>query len=209
MDTPAAPSAALGKMRPLLMKLARLQLRNEAWAEDVVSETTLAALEQAGTFEARSKFQTWVIGILKHKIVDLLRRQHREISIEAQIEAGEIDDLDDLFDAEGRRLRMPLEWGDPEALMAQSQFLELIQSCINRLPPTAARVFVMREWLEYDTDEVCTALAITPSNCNVMMFRSRLRLRECIESRGIALRARRASHRASAPLAGLPAVEAA
>ncbi|GAB4466810.1 MAG: RNA polymerase factor sigma-70 [Burkholderiaceae bacterium] len=174
-------NATLGGMRPLLLKLARLQLRNDAWAEDVVSETMLAAIEQAKNFQARSKVRTWVIGILKHKIVDQLRRQMREVSIEAQIESGELEDFDELFNQEGRRLQPVQSWGDPEALLSRQEFFEVLQACVDRLPPSLGRIFLMREWLEYETPQICKELNITPTNCNVMLFRARMRLRECID----------------------------
>jgi RNA polymerase sigma-70 factor (ECF subfamily) len=163
------------------MKFARTRLRNEAWAEDAVSETTLAALERSSSFEARSQFQTWVIGILKHKIIDLQRRLQREVSIEAQIETDELDDFDGLVQRDQIQLRATAESSDPESLVAQGPFLHLIQGCIDRLPASWARAFVMRAWFEYDTDEVCAALSISPSNCHVMMFRTRARLRASIE----------------------------
>ncbi|MDQ3446055.1 MAG: sigma-70 family RNA polymerase sigma factor [Pseudomonadota bacterium] len=183
METLAAPDVALGQMRPVLMKFARMRLRNEVWAEDVVSETTIAALEQSSSFEARSQFQTWVIGILKHKIIDMQRRLRREVSIEAQIQTDELDDFDGLVQSESDRIQLgaPEESSDPESLAARRQFLHLMQCCIDRLPETPARAFVMRAWFEYNTNEVCAALSISRSNCNVMMFRTRARLRESIE----------------------------
>jgi len=181
METLAAPDVALGQMRPVLMKFARKRLRNEVWAEDVVSETTIAALEQSSSFEARSQFQTWVIGILKHKIIDMQRRLRREVSIEAQIQTDELDDFDGLVQRDRIQLGAPVEASDPESLVAQRQFLHLMQCCIDRLPATWARAFVMRAWFEYNTDEVCAALSISRSNCNVMMFRTRSRLRASIE----------------------------
>lgn len=180
MEAALELNATLGGMRPLLLKLARLQLRNEAWAEDVVSETMLAAIEQAQRFEARSKMRTWVIGILKHKIVDQLRRQMREVSIEAQIESGEIEEFDELFNDEGRRLEPVQSWGDPEELLSRQEFFEVLQSCVDALPPALARIFLMREWLEYDTAQLCKELNITATNCHVMLFRARMRLRECV-----------------------------
>lgn len=181
METMAAPGMALGRMRPLLMKFARMRLRNEVWAEDVVSETTVAALERSSSFEARSQFQTWVIGILKHKIIDMQRRLQREVSIEAQIRTDELDDFDDPVQSDRIQLSTPVESSDPESLATQRQFLDLMQCCIDRLPATPALAFVMRAWFEYDTDEVCAALSISPSNCNVMMFRTRVRLRASLE----------------------------
>jgi RNA polymerase sigma-70 factor (ECF subfamily) len=181
MDGATELSATLGQMRPVLMNLARLQLRNEALAEDAVSETMLAALEQAGTFGGRSKVRTWVVGILKHKVVDQLRRHKREISIDERLEAEGATELDDLFKDDGSRLTPAQDWGSPEELLSQKEFFETLQSCIDQLPANVGRVFLMREWLEYETHEICKELNITTTNCHVMLFRARLRLRECVE----------------------------
>jgi RNA polymerase sigma-70 factor (ECF subfamily) len=181
MDGATELSATLGQMRPVLMNLARLQLRNEALAEDAVSETMLAALEQAGTFGGRSKVRTWVVGILKHKVIDQLRRHKREISIDERLEAEGATELDDLFKDDGSRLTPAQDWGSPEELLSQKEFFETLQSCIDQLPANLGRVFLMREWLEYETHEICKELNITSTNCHVMLFRARLRLRECVE----------------------------
>ena len=180
MDSATELSATLGQMRPVLMNLARLQLRNEAQAEDAVSETMLAAIEQAGTFGGRSKIRTWVVGILKHKVVDQLRRHKREVSIDELLE-GEDAELDDLFKDDGSRLTPVQDWGSPADLLSQKEFFETLQSCIDRLPANVGRVFLMREWLEYETHEICKELNISTTNCHVMLFRARLRLRECVE----------------------------
>ncbi len=50
-----------------------------------------------------------------------------------------------------------------------------------RLPPAVGRVFMMREWLELETEEICKDLAISTSNCWVMLYRARMRLRECLQ----------------------------
>lgn len=184
MDPVGIHREALARLQPMLKRVARLQLRNDTWAEDVVSETILAAMERSARFEARATFQSWVVGILKHKVIDLLRRQKREVSIEALIEAGEVDDVDDLFDRAGCRITGPLEWSDPESVLGQQEFLRTLQACLDRLPATAARVFVMREWLELDTQEICDLLSISPAYCNVLIFRARMRLRECIDEQG-------------------------
>lgn len=178
MDTLAAPDV-LGQMRPVLMKFAQMRLRNQTWAEDVVSEATLAALERASSFEARSQFQTWVIGILKHKIIDMQRRLQREISIDAIDEIGERDDFDSLLQRDPTQLAAS-ESTDPESVVAERQFVRLTQRCIDRLPAIPARAFVMHEWFEYSTDEVCAALSISRTNCNVMMFRVRSQLRKSL-----------------------------
>jgi len=181
MSTVALDST-LAELRPMLIKIARLQLRNDTWAEDVVSETVLAALEGATRFGGESQVKTWVVGILKHKIIDQFRKNGREVSVDAEQEANDTETFDDLFVADGHFSNRPLPtWGDPEACLNRNQFLEVLQACIDKLPAGLGRIFMMREWLEYETEEICKELAITSTNAFVMLYRARMRLRDCLE----------------------------
>ena len=174
--------STLAELRPVLFKIAQLQLRNEAWAEDVVSETLLAALEGAARFAGQSQVKTWVVGILKHKIIDQFRRNSREVSVEAEREAGNAESFDELFVEDGHFRDRPLPtWGDPEACLDRNQFLEIVQACVDKLPAGLGRIFMMREWMEYETEEICKELGITSTNAFVMLYRARMRLRECLE----------------------------
>ena len=179
--------STLAELRPVLFKIAQLQLRNEAWAEDVVSETLLAALEGAARFAGQSQVKTWVVGILKHKIIDQFRKNSREVSVEAEQEANDAEGFDELFVEDGHFRDRPLPtWGDPEASLDRNQFLEIVQACVDRLPAGLGRIFMMREWMEYETEEICKELGITSTNCFVMLYRARMRLRECLEQRWFA-----------------------
>ena len=168
-------------LRPQLMRFARSQLRNDAWAEDAVSDTLLAALEKPGSFAGQSQLKTWLIGVLKHKVVDQLRRHTREATI-LTTEDGE--DLDEsLFDRSGHWRDPVPGWGNPELALGQRQFFEVLQVCCDQLPAVQGRVFMMREWLDLDTDEICKAMQITPTNLWVLLHRARLRLRGCLQAR--------------------------
>jgi RNA polymerase sigma-70 factor (ECF subfamily) len=171
----------LAALRPQLIGFARLQLRNEQWAEDAVSETVMAVLEKPGAFGGQSTLKTYVIGILKHKIIDQLRSVQREVQITRDEDGGDEDAFDALFAADGHWQNAPRDWGDPEASLSRREFFEILQLCIDRLPANIGRIFMMREWLELETDEICKELAITSSNCWVMLYRARMRLRECLE----------------------------
>ena len=171
----------IAALRPALLRIARMQLREQAWAEDVVSETLVAALEGAGSFAGRSQFKTWTVGILKNKILDHFRRSRREVSVDAQMDAQQIESLDELYDEHGHKAAAPLDWGDPEEAMSRVQFFEILQLCVDKLPRSQARLFMMREWLELETGEICKELAVTPTNCFVLLHRARMRLRECLE----------------------------
>lgn len=168
-------------LRPQLLRFAHSQLRNDAWAEDAVSETLLAALERPQSFGGQSQLKTWLVGILKHKVVDQLRRHTREATILVGEDGEDLDDL--LFQADGHWRDAPRDWGDPDAACSRKQFFEILQACCDHLPPVQARVFMMREWLDLESEEICRELAITSANLWVLLHRARLRLRECLQLR--------------------------
>lgn len=170
---------ALEQLRPQLLKFALLQLRNPAWAEDAVSETLLAALEKPQAFGRQSQLKTWLIGILKHKLVDQIRRNCRELSITTEDDEQNFED--ELFKEDGHWREVPPDWGDPEHSLRQVEFMQVLEACVDKLPGQQGRLFMMREWLELETDEICKTLQISPTNLWVMLHRARLRLRECLE----------------------------
>jgi RNA polymerase sigma-70 factor (TIGR02943 family) len=171
----------LAQHQPYLLRFARLQLRNDAWAEDAVSETLLAALSRPQSFDHRSQLKTWLVGILKHKVIDILRQRQREVSLE-QDEGDGSEELDALlFKADGHFAAQPADWGDPEQALHSRQFFMVLEACAEKLPAAMGRVFLMREWLELSTEEICKELHLTPTNLYVQLHRARLRLRECLE----------------------------
>lgn len=171
-------------LRAYLMRFARLQLRNETWAEDAVSETLLAALDKPQAFEQRAQLKTWLVGILKHKIIDALRARAREVCIDSH-SADEDEDEDPLdylaFTSSGHFAELPADWGDPATDLSNRQFLALLEACTDRLPAVQGRLFLMREWLELSSEEICKELGLTPNNLYVQLHRARLRLRECLD----------------------------
>jgi RNA polymerase sigma-70 factor (TIGR02943 family) len=170
-------------LRPQLLRFARSQLRNEAWAEDAVSETLLAALEKPHNFAGRSQLKTWLVAVLKNKVVDQLRRHAREATV---LTTDDGEDLDEsLFDPNrgGHWREQPQDWGSPEAHLGQRQFFDVLEACMDHLPPTQGRVFMMREWLELSTDDICKELQITATNLWVLLHRARLRLQQCLQQR--------------------------
>jgi RNA polymerase sigma-70 factor (ECF subfamily) len=165
-----------------LMRFARLQLRNETWAEDAVSETMLAALSKPQSFDNRSQLKTWLVGILKHKILDTFRHHKREICDMDNTPDDDADPMDDIsFQADGHFAQVPADWGNPEQQLSSRQFLEVLDACVTKLPAVQGRLFLMREWLELSSEDICKELALTPTNLYVQLHRARLRLRECLE----------------------------
>ena len=163
-----------------LLRFAKLQLRNDSMAEDVVSETMLALLEKPDNFEGRSSLRTYATGILKFKIIDVLRKRGREVHIEPLDEQSMDDAMDDLFIKDGHWAEPSRAWLQPEIALQQSQFFDVLQTCVDQLPAKICRVFMMRELLEKETDDICLELGITSSNCGVMLYRARMQLRKCL-----------------------------
>lgn len=181
-----ARAQELAQMRPMLLRIARLQLRNESWAEDTVSETILAAVEGYRRYEGRSRFRTWVVGILKHKIIDQFRRNRGEVSLDAERELSDGDTMESLFREDGHRAEAAADWGDPEAALARGEFFSVLEACVEQLPAPLARIFLLREWLGCETAEICKEMRVTSTHCFVMLYRARMRLRECLEVRWFA-----------------------
>ena len=158
---PSTTADDLARLRPRLLSFARSRLRDAAQAEDSVQEALLAALEGIDRFGGNSSPAAWLNGILKHKIVDQMRRAGREQPLES---LGE---------------EPPLPGSDPEEAFIRGRCAAVIQRNLEALPAKAARVFVLREVMGFDTAEICAELAISTSNCWVLLHRARLRLRAC------------------------------
>lgn len=173
--------AELAQLHQPLLRFAKLQLRNDSVAEDVVSETLLCILEKPDAFEGRSSLRTYATGILKFKIIDVIRRRGREVHIEPLDEQSMDEAIDALFAQDGHWQDPPSAWQQPEKALEQAQFFDILQTCIDRLPARIGRVFMMREWLERDVVDICSELGITATNCGVMLYRARMQLRECLD----------------------------
>ena len=167
--------------RGYLLRVAVLQLRDNDLAEDIVQDTLVAALQGAQGFSGRSSLKTWLTGILKHKIVDAIRRKSREPAFASLEEETQIEDFDALFDDSGHWENPPADWGDPESQLSRAQFFDIMQFCLDKLPPNTARVFMMREVMELESGEICKELSITSTNLWVILYRARMALRQCLE----------------------------
>jgi len=165
-----------------LYRFALARLRDPYQAEDVVQETLLAAIQNQ-SFEGRSAPRTWLTGILKHKIIDLMRKQVREQPME---DIGEdLPDepgMDEFFLDDKRHWdEAPQRWDVPENELEQKQFFITLQDCMDRLPKKLASLFMLREVQEEDNEEICKVLGITATNAWVMLYRARMSLRKCME----------------------------
>ncbi|VAX00693.1 hypothetical protein MNBD_GAMMA22-2840 [hydrothermal vent metagenome] len=170
-----------------LFNFAIQKLKNPAHAEDVVQETLLSALiasKKESQYLGKSSEKTWLTGILNHKIIDFIRKQVRELTIEdivALSDSNMENGIDNLFDSRGRWLNPPQKWGNPEELLHNRQFLTTLNHCLSKLNPTMTQIFSMKEISGKTPKEICNKLDITPANFNVIFYRIRMKLRQCIE----------------------------
>jgi RNA polymerase sigma-70 factor, ECF subfamily len=187
MSTDPASPPNVAQHRDYLYRYALLHLRDASRADDVVQETLLAAVERQDRFSGRSSLRTWLTGILKHKIIDVFRKQAREKTVDAA-EDSEEEFAELHFNKEDKDHwhTFPSTWGDPERSFEDKRFWEVFDQCSQQMPGQVARVFYMREVMGLETEQICQELSITPTNCWVMLYRARMNLRQCLELRWFA-----------------------
>lgn len=179
-------SAFIEELRRQMLRFATLQLSDHHQAEDAVQEALIGAMKNVHGFAGRSAFKTWVFAILKHKIADTLRQRMRHVDASRLLHEDEEDeDFSALFNQKGfwQADERPQAWNHPENALHNAHFWRVFDACLENLPGQQARTFMMREFVELDSAEICSTLNISVSNLNVMLHRARLRLRECLENR--------------------------
>jgi len=166
----------------VLYRYALARVSDAFVAEELVQEAFLAALESAHSFREQSTVQTWLIGILRHKIMDHFRMQLKKQQMELPIEASNADQ--DLFDGSGKWLRPPVAWScDPHQALQSTEFRQILTQCVNAIPTEKRTVLLSRAVDGLSGREICKLLDITPTHMWVLMHRARGALRRCLEER--------------------------
>ncbi len=178
------PVAWVDRYGDLLFRFALQRVGDPSAAEDLVQETFLAALRAKERFQGRSSEKTWLFGILKHKIVDHYRRQRNRSGMDVEAMA---EDAGEFFHADGKWRLPPAHWDvNPQAAFEQKQFVDAFYRCLAEMSPRMAEAFAYREIEGLDTEEICKAMQITPTNCWVILYRARMALRKCLEANWLA-----------------------
>jgi len=148
-------------------------------AKDLVQDTFFAGLKSAKNFQGKSTERTWLISILKRKIIDHYRKINSK--------KGQAEVRMNFYDAgenEGNWLeeRVPQSWeNQSEKSVENDELKKQLSSCIEALPEKYAMVFRMKTIQEFETEEICKELDITSSNLWVIIHRARTQLRKCME----------------------------
>ncbi len=163
-----------------LYNFALMRLRNPDAAEEVVQEALVAAVKGQKSFQGRAAEKSWLIAILRHKIIDHIRKKSRETPVsDEDLEALTPEAL---VQSDGHLNMSTGTWADnPGNIVEQKEFLQTLYACVDKLPDKLNQVFSLREFDELEADEICKIMNISSSNLWVMLHRARLRLRKCIE----------------------------
>lgn len=166
-DAIAHPTA---EHRAYLYNFAFKHVRDSHLADDLVQETLLAALQSANDYAARSTYRVWLIGILKHKILDAFRERGRHLCLED--EAG-----DNLLEHDPSSFSLHQIAGsllpNPQKAMEMQQLLQGVDQALHIMPKSISAVFYAREIEGESAQTVSRRFAISEANVWVRVHRAR------------------------------------
>lgn len=180
----------LAALRLRLIRHARYALQDDGLAEDLVQDTLMAVVEQHAKRRGESSLLTWATAILKNKVADWYRSPTRKrmVYIGADDDNGD-DAIDALYSADGAYVEPVPAWQQPDNRAEQRQMMTVLEHCVSCLPRQTGRVFMMREWLGFETPEICERLGVSAENCRTILHRARMALRDCMQRDWIGTRA--------------------
>ena len=179
------PAHWLDKHGDYLYRYALMRVRDSAIAEDILQDTLLAAFSFSQSHAGRSSERTWLVGIMKHKVIDYFRRVGRMTQSQLTIEDEESESFENSGPWQGhwREEHAPLSWaGDAAGLLESREFWETFERCLLQLPQQIAIAFTLREIDGLSANEICEILQITPNNLFVILHRGRAKLRHLLEA---------------------------
>ena len=164
----------------LLFSYACARVRDVQVAEDLVQETLLSAIRGIDSFQGQSAPSTWLVGILRHKLVDYYRTRSRDRSLGVRHAVAE--DVQP-FSKSGDWKRNVQSWDDPSALLTEEEFQDVMRGCIDELPDLCRQAFEFRVMDELECGEACRLLGISATNLAARLYRARMAVRECLTRR--------------------------
>lgn len=182
MATSLALDQQIIALRPQLLRFARQRIKNHATVEDVVQDSLLAVLENPERYAGKSTLSTYVIGILKFKIIDSFRRSRlSDVDLDELYETvfpGNDIEQNAPNDRYGISHSSLCDKLDPLTSLEQKAFFDSLEFALQQLPPQSARAFTLWEYLEMDSGEICDALDIKKNHLMVTIHRAKHALRK-------------------------------
>jgi RNA polymerase sigma-70 factor (ECF subfamily) len=173
------PDKWINNYADYLFNYAVVRVNDGDLAKDLVQETFYAGLRSAKNFLGKSTERTWLVSILKRKVIDHYRKTNSEKG-QAEVRMN----FYDTGENEGSWIeeRVPQSWDNASEKTIENQELKTqLEVCIDNLPEKYAMVFRMKTIQEFETEEICKELDITASNLWVIIHRARTQLRKCME----------------------------
>jgi RNA polymerase sigma-70 factor (ECF subfamily) len=142
-------------------------VRNEATAEDLISEVFLDVWRQAGKFEGRSAVSTWMLSIARFKALSALRRRP-----EAELDEETAERIEDDAD-------------DPETTLAKKDKSSQLRQALERLSNEHREIIDLVYYHEKSVEEVAEIVGIPAATVKTRMFYARKKLSELLKEQGI------------------------
>ncbi len=188
-EVTAKPTAWLEAHGDCLYRYAMFRLRDTTAAEDAVRETLLAALQAMDTHQGNGSERTWLIEVLRRKIIDhcrLIARTREELTEEVRKDAYDPFERSGEWAGHWREDMAPTDWQiDVTSALKRNEFWETLDRCLSELPRAMALAFTLREIDGLSSEEVCDVLDISRSNLWLLLHHARMRLRSSLEAEWI------------------------
>ena len=176
-EHPLDPTTWVDRYADYLFNYAVSRVSDGVIAEDLVQETFIAGLKSADRFKGQAAERTWLVSILKRKVIDHYRRSNTkkgkaEVRMTFSDESEEADWMETMVEDQSDRTA--------QDQMENEELGEAIAFCMSHLKSDHAEIFRMKTVENVATEEICNAFEITPSNLWVILHRTRGTLMDCL-----------------------------
>lgn len=178
------PESWVDKYGNYLYRIAIQRTKDKNLAEDLVQETFMSALKGRHSFQGKSSEKTWMVSILKNKIIDNFRINSKYVGLDNEM----FEETFGFFQKEGAMKGnwntelAPQKWSDsPDDVLESNELLKTLHMCIEKMPKQLSIIFTIKEIDGLNTKEICKEFDISMSNLWVILHRARLLMRSCME----------------------------
>ena len=164
----------------ILYNYALQRIKDADDAKDLVQETFLAAWRNIDNYNGDASVKTWLVAILKNKIIDQYRKNASKKEQALEINEGETI----FFDGEDHWSKgfYPKDWKiDYEHNIESKEFYIILNACKKKLKKIQFQVFSMKYMDDLESDEICKLLNLSNANYWVLIHRAKVQLRACLE----------------------------
>lgn len=182
------PSLWVQNYGDYLYNIAFYKVNDSELAEDIVQETFLSALKAKDIFQAKSSEKTWLTSILNNKIIDYYRSKKTNQDIDTYLSATEDSFLNSFFELSEKgnmhwkEEKLSIDWNSEEKnLLDNELFYTIFIGCIDNLPKNLSMIMRFKFIDQSNSEDICKSIGITPSNFFVLIHRSKILLRECLD----------------------------